>query len=109
MQRSSFPVCCGAQILASFSNTSTAIDGNNYTPEQIGEFLDKNEGYDSLSVAILNEEQIQKMGKEFKKRGFVFGKPAYHPAHGTYLRIVYKANREPNPNRPPLTLCQMGL
>lgn len=69
MRHSQFPVCCSVTLHTDFGNTSAAMNNNNYTREDVKNYLKNHTTY-GIHTIVLNEEQDKAIGKEVRKAGF---------------------------------------
>lgn len=88
----SFPLCCGANILADFGNTQNALNKTKYTPKEIEDFIKNREGGNlSFSMIVLNEEQKMIMKLILRKYHYrCIGKDLFHPSHNSHLYIYIR-------------------
>src|SRR6476646_47198 len=87
--------CCGILVLSGFGNTSTAIDRNEYSKEEVSKFLDdkiKSNEWQRFGIflATLNQEQYDLFKDLFLERGFISSERNYHPNHDSYIYILTK-------------------
>lgn len=86
-----FPKCCGIKICANFGNTKTAIDQNNYTPEEIDKFLCNNLSNYYQHIATINSDQYKIVAPILRKYKFRQVSKFKYAGHGnviyTYIRI----------------------
>jgi hypothetical protein len=100
MKTSSYPHCCGVDILSQFGNTVTAVDSTKYTKEEIKKYIleNRSEYNKKIEIVILNEEQIENIGKDlFVELEFKISEPMYYPGHGNNLFIL---TYNPNGSKP---------
>jgi hypothetical protein len=99
MQAQPFPNCCGIVIFCGFGHTYGAHAGAayGYAPpdDEIIAWLERNETHQrivkSTCLVALNDEQRGKIGHIFEARGYKKSEPMWHPVHGTYETVYFKA------------------
>lgn len=104
MDRRDIPKCCALTLITNFGNTNAAVDSTPYTKKEIKDFLkeDQKKKYDkTIRVIFLNEEQLNKIGKElFEKLDYTIVELGYYPGHGNNIfMLTYNPNKEDEDNK----------
>lgn len=93
MKASEFPDCCGIIVLSGFGNTMVAHDNTNYSQKEIDDYLSRSEISYKLKaflIATLNQDQKNKIGEVFEKKGWEMVGDSYHPIHDSQIYIYIK-------------------
>lgn len=69
MRSQVFPVCCSLTLHTGFGNTSATTDSNNYSKEDVKNYLNNNTTY-GIHTIVLNEEQDKAIGSAVREAGF---------------------------------------
>lgn len=92
MEFNDLPTCCGIRLHTGFSNTLAAMDRNNYTPEEVKEYLRTSISNYQANMVTLNTEQMAVLGDTFKENGFEVVKEFYYAGHGNNIYVLMKVH-----------------